>query len=66
MPLRKSLGADLWEVRSSLPSSRIARVFLCVRDGHLIALHGFIKKTQKSPQAELDLAKRRMKEIAKS
>jgi phage-related protein len=32
----------------------------------MVALHGFIKKTQKTPQAELELAKKRMKEVTRS
>ena len=57
------LGNGLWEVRSSLPSNRIARVIFCMGDGHMILLHGFIKKTQKTPQADLDLALKRKKEV---
>ncbi len=58
-----SLGGGLWEVRSSLPSHRISRVLFCVHDGQLFILHGFIKKTQKTPQDEIELAEKRMKEI---
>src|SRR5712664_3753665 len=66
MPLCRSLGGGLWEVRSSIPGSRIARVLFCTQDGNIVALHGFIKKTQKMPQAELELAKKRMKEVTRS
>lgn len=52
MPLCRPLGDGLWEVRSSLPSQRIARL-----------LSGFIKKTQKTPKDELALARRRMDEF---
>lgn len=46
------LGGGLWEVRSTLDaSSRIARVIFCIGDGYMILLHGFIKKTQKTPRA---------------
>jgi len=62
MPLCKSLGDGLWEIRSDLPSRRIARVLFCVIEGELLLLHGFIKKTQKTPPSDLKLAKRRMKE----
>jgi phage-related protein len=44
MPLCRSLGDGLWEVRSSLGSNRIARLLFCFADGRLIALHGFIKR----------------------
>ena len=57
------LGKGLWEVRSALDSNRIARVIFCMGDGHMILLHGFIKKTQKTPKADIDLALRRMKEV---
>jgi phage-related protein len=57
------LGNGLWEVRSSLDSSRIARVIFCIDDGQMVLLHAFIKKTQKTPQAEIDLALTRKKEV---
>ena len=57
------LGAGLWEVRSSLDSNRIARVIFCMGDSHITLLHGFIKKTQKTPKADIDLALKRMKEV---
>lgn len=63
MPLCRSLRGGLWEVRSSLPSSRIARVIFCDHAGDLVALHGFIKRSQKTPQHELDLALTRKKEL---
>jgi phage-related protein len=49
MPLCRNLGDGLWDVRSSSPSSRIARVMFCAHDGNLVALNGFIKKSQKTP-----------------
>ena len=52
MPLCKSLGGGLWEIRSDLPSRRIARVLFCVIEGELLLLHGFIKKTQKAPPSD--------------
>lgn len=63
MPLCRSLGVGLWEVRSTLPSRRIARVIFCARDSELILLHAFIKKTQKTPASDLALAMKRMKEV---
>lgn len=63
MPLVRSLGAGLWEVRSDLPSKRTARLLLCFDHAMLIILHGFIKKTQKTPEADLELARRRMREV---
>jgi phage-related protein len=63
MPLVRSLKDGLWEVRSTLPSQRIARLILCLHQQTLVVLHGFIKKTQKTPADDLDLAKRRMREV---
>ena len=63
MPLCRSLGDGLWEVRSSLPSRRIARVLFCLVGSDLVLLHGFIKKTQKTPADDLALARRRKKEF---
>jgi phage-related protein len=59
MPLVDSLGRELWEVRSRLPHGRIARIIFCVEPGQMVLLHGFIKKTRKTPQRELDLADKR-------
>ena len=53
----------LWEVRSSLTGNRIARVLFCAYSGQMILLHAFIKKTQKTSDADLDLAMKRKKEI---
>ncbi|MSO81505.1 MAG: type II toxin-antitoxin system RelE/ParE family toxin [Alphaproteobacteria bacterium] len=62
MPLCRSLGDGLWEVRSQLPSRRIARVMFCLVDERIVALHGFVKKTRATPDEELALARRRMRE----
>jgi phage-related protein len=59
MPLVRSLGRELWEVRSSLARGRIARVVFCVEQDRMVLLHGFIKKTQKTPQRDIELALRR-------
>ena len=64
MPLCRSLSSHkgLWEVRSPLPGNREARVLLCLAEGCMVLLHGFIKKTQKTPAPDLQLAAKRMKE----
>ena len=59
MPLVRSLGHELWEVRSSLPRGRIARVIFCVERGSMVLLHGFMKTSQKTPQRAIDLALKR-------
>ena len=63
LPLCRPLSGGLWEVRSSLPSKREARVLFGFRDETLVALHAFIKKTQKTPPDELALARERWKEL---
>ena len=63
LPLCRPLKNGLWEVRSSLPSKREARVFFGFEDGELIALHAFVKKTQNTPDSELKLARQRLKEM---
>jgi phage-related protein len=61
MPLVRSLGQGLWEVRSSLPHGRTARVLFCVEPDCIMLLHGFMKKTQKTPKQDIDLAIKRKK-----
>jgi phage-related protein len=63
MPLCRALGNGLWEVRSVLTSRRIARVLFFADAGRIGVVHGFIKKTQKTPADDLDLARRRMMEM---
>ena len=63
MPLCRSLGRGLWEVRSDLPHGRIARVLFCVARRHMVLLNGFIKKSQRTPTAELQLATKRMRDV---
>ena len=65
MPLCRPMGQGLWEVRTTLPTRKIARVLFCLHDGVLVALHGFIKKTQKTPDEEIALARKRQKELTK-
>jgi len=60
LPLVRSLGRGLWEVRSTLTQGRIARVIFCITDSEMVLLNGFIKKTQKTPASEIELALQRM------
>jgi phage-related protein len=62
LPVCRPLGDGLWEVRSSLPSRREARVLFGFHDGALIALAAFFKKTQATPAKELATARQRLKE----
>ncbi len=62
MPLCRSLKNGLWEVRSDISDGKIARVIFFFADGELVALHGFVKKTQKTPKQDIDKALKRKKE----
>lgn len=64
MPLIRKMEHRLWEVRSNI-STGIARVFFTVMDDLMILLHGFVKKSQKTPQNELDTARRRLNNLEK-
>ena len=63
MPLCRSLGQGLWEIRSNISSGRIARVVFTVVNEQMVLLHGFVKKSQKIPKPDLDVALKRKKEI---
>jgi phage-related protein len=60
-PLVDNLGDGLWEIRSRL-DNRIARTLFVMVNQEIVLLHGFIKKQQKTPQDELELAKKRKKQ----
>ena len=64
MPVCRSLGKGLYEIRSDISHRRITRVIFCVEDEKMVLLHSFIKKTQKTPKADLDLALKRKKEVS--
>lgn len=61
-PLVDNLGDGVWEIRSRL-DNRIARTLFAVVNEEIVLLHGFIKKQQKTPADELDLAKKRKKQF---
>lgn len=63
MPYCRPLGHGLWEVRSSISSKRIARTVFCIVAGDMVLLHAFVKKTQKTPRQDIEVALRRMKEV---
>ena len=63
LPVCRPMANGLFEVRSTLPSRREARVLFGFHEGQLVAVHGFIKKAQRTPLAELALARQRLKEI---
>ncbi len=63
MPLVEKLDRKLWEVRSDINDGCIARVFFTIVKHDMVLLHGIIKKTQKIPKKDLDLAKSRRNTI---
>jgi len=67
MPLTRILhGTEgLEEVRCNISDGQIARIIFYVEDNIMILLHAFIKKTQKTPQKDLDLAIKRYKDLCK-
>ena len=64
MPLVRYIDSDIWEVRSKL-SGNIARVLFALEGNAMVLIHGFIKKHQKIPKPDLDLAKARVKQLRK-
>ena len=58
MPVCRPLGDGIYEVRTSLAQNRIARVLFYIdKKGRMVLLHGFIKKTQRTPGEDLQLAR---------
>lgn len=62
MPVVDHIDGDVWEVRTRL-STRIARVLFVLEGNVMVLLHGFIKKERKTPKADLDIAKQRLKKL---
>ena len=62
MPLVKPIGKGLWEIRSSL-DNKIVRIIFTLHQGKMVLLHGFIKKSKKIPKPDLELARKRTKNI---
>ncbi len=59
MPLSRPLGNGLHEVRSQSPGGRMARVLFYIDQmGRMVLLHGFIKKTRKTPTEDIELARK--------
>jgi len=61
MPVCRPMGNGLFEVRSDITSG-IARVLFCIHEGKMVLLHGFVKKSQKTPPGDLKLAIKRKRE----
>ncbi len=63
MPHTRAMGGGLFELRLKAKEG-IARVFYCTLVGRrIVMLHQFIKKSEKTPRRELDVARKRMKEM---
>src|SRR5215204_5628749 len=62
MPVCRPMGNGLYEVRSDITNG-VARVLFCIYSSKMVLLHGFIKKSQKTPTDDLDLALKRKREI---
>ena len=62
MPLARKMDERLWELRSNLGPDT-ARMFFTIYESNIVLLHGFIKKSRKTPANELALAKRRLKKL---
>lgn len=63
MPLCRNLGGGLQEVRWNVAGGRVARVVFVVHAGRMVLLHGFVKKTRKTPKRDPELARQRAREI---
>ena len=64
-PYVGSLSSGLYEIRSKGKEGIGRSIYFVVKGREVIILHSFIKKTQKTPKKDLDLAKKRMKEVLK-
>jgi len=62
MPLVRKIEPDLWEIRSDI-SNGIPRVFFTVQGQFIILLHGFVKKSTKTPLVDLSLARKRLIQV---
>jgi phage-related protein len=62
MPHIRSLGDKFWEIRVSGRGGIARGIYLYAKGKKIIVLHVFIKKTQKTPLAALEMATRRAKQ----
>ena len=63
MPHTRAMGAGLFELR---PRGRegVGRTFYCFAIGQrVVILHAFVKKTRETPEHDLKIARKRMKEV---
>jgi phage-related protein len=57
------MGNGLFEVRSTITGRRIARILFYIHEGTMVLLHGFVKKTRKTPDPDLATALKRKREV---
>lgn len=65
MPLIRAMGDGLYEIRSRL-DNKTARILICFHGNQIILLHSFIKKSQKTPSSDLNLAKNRKNKVLRA
>lgn len=65
LPLVRGMGNGLWELRSTLPN-KIARILFVINQDKIVLLHGFIKKTESTPNQDLELARKRANNVRRS
>ena len=61
-PLVDGLGGGLYEIRSTHDRTEY-RVLFCIVASKLVLLHGIVKKARTTPKAELELARKRLREV---
>ncbi len=64
MPLVKHIEGEIWELRSKI-SGGISRIFFILDKNNMILIHAFMKKQQRTPKQDLDLARARVKQLRK-
>lgn len=64
-PLSKALGDSLWEIRIRSRSDILRIIYTFIKGRRIILLHGFVKKTQKTPKGELAIAGKRLKQLTR-
>lgn len=63
MPYTRALGGGLFEIRAKGPEG-IERAFFCTLKGNrIVILHAFVKKTERTPRREIEIATKRMREV---
>jgi len=65
MPLVEKIESNLWEIRTKLKDG-IARIMFTMVDQEIVIVHGFIKKSNKIPEDDLELARKRMKMVRRN